>query len=737
MACPPAEAAATMARHLLARLLPAIAVWLMLACNVHEALPGSVSATHVPVRIELLDTDARSHVSVDGGGVVLPTNGRPARFLLHFTLPASRDEDPSWQLRFNRVAVDELHLSNGQWRPAAQSYYHPLPQDGLFPMAFLQTLPRDWSGETTVEVQARSTQLATLRPQVVRTLYGQQQDQRSLALAVTLYACILVLALVAVSLLFGARELAFLSLLSFMATSLLLMLAMNGHAYTLPWLRGLSSLGGRGINIATLLVCATGIAVARDFAGRRPEDPWLRWLPSTGALAIVSVAVACLFGWVPGPEATQQLVTLCWIVASSLSAVAFVSATLRKAWMGWALLAAVAMLGVTGTLFELSVRGMGTEFWGRFGFQIGLVFIGLVLVLALIGRIADFRVRHERERSARQASESRLQQQEAYAELIHDLRQHLPDVAPKDMEWNAVQMAMARLLPLLKLESVAILLNRSGYDPILIAEPVVHTSRMAALTAANAETLRAIAQRQVEVAALPLQPPPSAGAPKVKRTYAAVPVATSGGLGVAVLEREGTQPFSAEELALATRFGLLVQEVSAEARANHSLRRAAELDVLTGILNRSAIDGVLVHHFAEAERTGQPLSILFVDMDHFKSVNDTYGHACGDHCLQELAAVLQGVLGPGDALGRYGGEEFMLVLPGQGLETARHVAERLRAQVELASVLWQGNPVALTVSVGVAERRLHEHEPAQALGRADRALYAAKHGGRNKVLLGD
>ncbi|MET0808268.1 MAG: GGDEF domain-containing protein, partial [Pseudoxanthomonas sp.] len=385
----------------------------------------------------------------------------------------------------------------------------------------------------------------------------------------------------------------------------------------------------------------------------------------------------------------------------------------------------------------LSVRGMGTEFWGRFGFQIGLVFIGLVLVVALIGRIADFRLRHERERSARQASESRLQQQQAYAELIHDLRQHLPEVAPKDMEWKAVQMAMARLLPLLKLESVAILLNRSGYDPILIAEPVVHTSRMAALTAANAETLRAIAQRQVEVAALPLQLPASAGAPKVARTYAAVPVATAGGVGVAVLEREGNQAFSAEELALATRFGLLVQEVTAEARANHSLRRAAELDVLTGILNRSAIDAVLVHHFAEAERTGQPLSILFVDMDHFKSVNDTYGHACGDHCLQELAAVLQGVLGPGDGLGRYGGEEFMLVLPGQGLETARQVAERLRAQVELASVQWQGNPVALTVSVGVAERRLHEHEAAHALGRADRALYAAKHGGRNRVLLGD
>ena len=735
MACPPRNALCPRRAGLVGLLL-AITAWILLASNA-LATPPTPSAAQVPLRIELLDADSRAHVTVDGGGVVLPTDGRPARFLLHFSLPASQDEDPSWQLRFNRVAVDELHLSRGPWRPEAQSYYHPAPQDGLFPMAFLQALPGDWSGTTKVEVLARSTQLATLRPQVVSALYGQQQDQRSLALAVALYASILVLALVAISLLFGARELAFLSFLSFMATSLLLMLAMNGHAYTLPGMGWMSSLGGRGINIATLLVCVTGISVARDFAGRRPDNPWLRWLPSVGASAIAAVAVACLFGWVPGPEATQRLVTACWIVASTLSAVAFVSATLRKAWMGWALLAAVTMLGVTGTLFELSVRGIGTEFWGRFGFQIGLVFIGLVLVLALIGRIADFRVRHERERSARRASESRLQQQEAYAALIHDLRRQLPDIAPKDMEWSAVQMAMGRLLPLLSLESVAILLNRPGYDPILIAEPVVHTSRMAALTAANSQTLHAIAQRQVEVASLPLQVPQCPGKATAQRTYAAIPIAAAGGTGVAVLERDGTRAFAEEELALATRFGLLVQEVTAEARANHSLRRAAELDVLTGILNRSAIDAVLVHHFAEAERNGQPVSILFVDMDHFKSVNDNHGHACGDHCLQELAALLQGVLGPDDALGRYGGEEFMLVLPGQGLETARQVAERLRAKVEQASVQWQGNPIALTVSIGVAERRLHEHGPADALDRADRALYAAKHGGRNRVLTGE
>ena len=214
MACPPRNTLRARRVGLVGLFL--VTAWVLLAGNAVAAPPAS-SAAQVPLRIELLDTDSRAHVTVDGGGVVLPPDGRAARFLIHFTLPVSQDEDSSWQLRFSRVAVDELHVSRGQWQPGGQSYYHPAREDGLFPMAFLQTLPRDWSGPISVQVRARANQLTTLRPQVVRTLYGQQQDQRSLALAISLYASILVLALVAISLLFGARELAFLSFLSFMA----------------------------------------------------------------------------------------------------------------------------------------------------------------------------------------------------------------------------------------------------------------------------------------------------------------------------------------------------------------------------------------------------------------------------------------------------------------------------------------------------------------------------------------
>jgi diguanylate cyclase (GGDEF)-like protein len=137
--------------------------------------------------------------------------------------------------------------------------------------------------------------------------------------------------------------------------------------------------------------------------------------------------------------------------------------------------------------------------------------------------------------------------------------------------------------------------------------------------------------------------------------------------------------------------------------------------------------------FADAFQKQRPLSLLFIDIDHFKAINDRLGHAAGDACLREAAKALRQALDSDDMLGRYGGEEFEALLPERGAADAREVGERLRAAVERCTIDWEGSPVRLTVSVGVATRLERESTPAAAVERADKALYAAKRGGRNCV----
>jgi diguanylate cyclase (GGDEF)-like protein len=161
--------------------------------------------------------------------------------------------------------------------------------------------------------------------------------------------------------------------------------------------------------------------------------------------------------------------------------------------------------------------------------------------------------------------------------------------------------------------------------------------------------------------------------------------------------------------------------------------KLAERDPLTGVLNRRAILARLRSEFAKARQTGEPLSLLFLDLDHFKSVNDSYGHRAGDQCLRGVIEPIAGELRQGDALGRYGGEEFLILLPGAGAADAEVVAERIRRRVQEMSMIVSGMRIGLTVSLGVAAMDENVAIPDELIERADAALYRSKSGGRNLV----
>jgi diguanylate cyclase (GGDEF)-like protein len=170
-------------------------------------------------------------------------------------------------------------------------------------------------------------------------------------------------------------------------------------------------------------------------------------------------------------------------------------------------------------------------------------------------------------------------------------------------------------------------------------------------------------------------------------------------------------------------------------RSQRELEQSARLDYLTGIYNRGAIEELAAGLIASTQRHGTPLSLMVVDIDHFKRINDELGHAAGDKALAATVQMIKGLLRAGDLIGRLGGEEFLVLMQDTDAVQARLAAERMRARVEAAPVGFDGIERSMTVSIGVAEYRAEDGGFGPLLLRADRALYVAKRSGRNQVRL--
>jgi diguanylate cyclase (GGDEF)-like protein len=191
--------------------------------------------------------------------------------------------------------------------------------------------------------------------------------------------------------------------------------------------------------------------------------------------------------------------------------------------------------------------------------------------------------------------------------------------------------------------------------------------------------------------------------------------------------------------ALVRRLEVLIGEKESLLRdlalANERLEALATTDPLTGLSNRRALEAALLRDLARAERDKTPVSVLAVDVDHFKTFNDTYGHAAGDDVLRVVAKLLGRGLRAGDLPCRTGGEEFLVILPGTDTSGALIAAERLRARVAEERIALTGCHVSVTVSIGVATERGAgcSGRGRELVDRADAALYAAKRAGRNRV----
>jgi diguanylate cyclase (GGDEF)-like protein len=197
-----------------------------------------------------------------------------------------------------------------------------------------------------------------------------------------------------------------------------------------------------------------------------------------------------------------------------------------------------------------------------------------------------------------------------------------------------------------------------------------------------------------------------------------------------------TKPFNAHELRVRLQAGRRILDLQEELlKAREALREQATHDGLTGLLNRNSILEKLDDELSRAARAGTPVSVLMADLDRFKSINDTHGHLAGDAVLREAAHRLKSAARRYDSVGRYGGEEFLIVLPGCDASDAAVQAERMRDAIGATPFLTPSAPVPVTVTVSLGVAR-SSHGAAETLVReADESLYEAKGEGRNRVAL--
>ncbi|HJV85960.1 MAG TPA: diguanylate cyclase [Noviherbaspirillum sp.] len=171
------------------------------------------------------------------------------------------------------------------------------------------------------------------------------------------------------------------------------------------------------------------------------------------------------------------------------------------------------------------------------------------------------------------------------------------------------------------------------------------------------------------------------------------------------------------------------------ADANEQLKGLSYTDGLTGVKNRICFDKTIASEWQRSIRAKAPLALLLLDIDHFKKVNDNYGHLAGDACLKQVAAAMrQAVQRATDEVFRYGGEEFVILLPQTGMDGAVHIAEKIRRRIEHLPVEFEGQRIAITVSIGVSSLvPTNEASSDILIANADEAMYVAKNSGRNRV----
>lgn len=652
----------------------------------------------------------------------------PQAVRFRLDLPVAAPGEPAWVLWLPRSAAAQVWLEGPGWQSSRRMFFAPDPGEGVLPGGYRFELPRQWEGPVDLAVHSSGSGAVTAQPLVMRADHSARLEQIMAVVAAATYASLLTLSLLALALHAAARDRVFLTLFASATTAMLMLAAVNGHLYTIPGLRVLAGWERQGVWALLLAFLACSVRLVAQYVGEHRLGPAATRAVEIMFWALIGGIGLCLLGLRMLEPALAYLVPVAWLLAGAGSVVLLVDAGLRRVAMSWSIVGVLVAVLILAVLLEFtSTEQPAGRLLTRYVFQGGLIVFLAVCAVGLVDRIGEYREQRDRDRLARADTERRMLREAARTDLVNALQSKLRQVEQKEVAWTAFRITADHLLPLLPVDMMAVVAQGYHERALLLVEPPGSRESFDA----DVQARRLMLRRQAGNGIAFQQPVTVDGGVS---TEAILPLKVQApAWGAVILRRAGTDGFAADEMALAGEFCRIAQLHADQMIATIKLRQSAEMDALTGSLNRRSIDQWLVRSFAEADRDGLPLSVLFVDLDRFKTINDRYGHAVGDQCLRAVAATLAGALGEGDIFGRYGGEEFIAILPGSGGAAAREIGERLRAAVERQVIEIEGQVLKLTVSVGVATRRDGERTPAATTERADKALYGAKRAGRNCV----
>ena len=689
-----------------------------------------LSGADVPVRVHVEDGS-------DADGRLLLAGGRPSevRARLDFELP-NRDAG-RWLLWLPRDPVDAVEVegtdaAGARWVQVLPGFFEVASSDGFALAGYVAVLPEGLVGPQTLRLRMGGSIRSAPAPRILALDRALRSTASEMMFVSAIYAAWTTLLIAALALYWAIRDQLCLLYAQYALIALLFMATVDGQVYQMPGLGWFRELGTSGFWAVMLAFNAIALATLLRFAEvHASTSRWVRATVRLVPLMVAMVPLALLAGYLPALQPLlQPVATLAWTAAMLAGLLATTDGARREVSMAAAVGVALLVLLLAAMAHEAMHRAwLEDGFLTRHGYQFALVLMSVILFVGLCSRVGKVRQRLDDETVARRDSEQRLRHEQVRGGFVEALQEGLRDAEEDRIAQIAYRILGIHAGQMLGTEEVLVVGEQAHEQERLFVQATTRATATARAVQASRALVRNHARNRNPVEVL------LAGgrrdAPAEDASYLVVPMRTPapGWAALVAPLARSMQPYELAPIAEMARITVLHVE---EALAACHLRRTAERDALTGSLNRRTLDLVTARSFRNNE-AGESLSVLFIDIDHFKRVNDTHGHACGDECLRAVAAALRTCLRPDDVFGRYGGEEFLVLLPGQDAAAARVVAERLREAVEGREVPWQGQALRLTVSIGLASRRDGDTEPLGLLERADKALYRAKNEGRNRV----